>query len=59
MVGNFERTTISLTPPQMGQMRQRVENGEFPDITEGIRATVREYNERHPMTNPAPQEGSA
>jgi Arc/MetJ-type ribon-helix-helix transcriptional regulator len=43
----FERTTISLTSPQMSGMKKRIEAGDFPDLSEGIRTAVREYLERH------------
>ena len=48
MTDKFERTTISLTGPQMAGMKKRVSMGDFPDLTEGIRTAVREYLERHP-----------
>lgn len=40
MATQFERTTISLTPQQMAGMKKLIENGEYPDLTEGIRAAV-------------------
>ena len=57
----MERTSISLPEPQKKSMEARVKIGEFSSFNEGVRAAVREYNERHPL-NPssvASSEGSA
>lgn len=36
----FRRTTISLTGHQMDEMIKLVDRGDFPDLTEAIRAAV-------------------
>ena len=43
----MERIAVSLPEAQLKAMERRVEKGEFSTLPEGIRAAVREYNERH------------
>lgn len=45
---NIVRTTISLTAMQMSGCKRKVEVGEYPDLTEVIRAAVLEFLTNHP-----------
>jgi Arc/MetJ-type ribon-helix-helix transcriptional regulator len=43
----MEKCTISLPKEQLEVIDKRVESGEYPNRSEVIRTSMREFNERH------------